>query len=148
MLVSEIMTAKPITVGLDDSLRVAIARMRDYNCRRLPVLNSSGALAGIITDRDTRLALHSPFTLHEEWEHEKLLDSVRVRIAMTAAPITVEPTTDVIEAVRLMTTCQIGGLPVLWDETLVGIVTSSDVMMAFVRHLRSEEHTVQMLKRS
>ena len=143
MLVSEIMTAKPITVRLDDSLRVAIARMRENNCRRLPVLNYSGALAGIITDRDTRLALHSPYTLHEQWEHEKLLDNVRVRVAMTAAPITVEPTTNVVEAVRLMTTYQIGGLPVLWDETLVGIVTSSDVMMAFVRYLRSEQRIEQ-----
>jgi CBS domain-containing protein len=143
MFVSEIMTAKPITVRLDDSLRVAIARMRENNCRRLPVLNYSGALAGIITDRDTRLALHSPYTLHEQWEHEKLLDSVRVRVAMTAAPITVEPTTNVVEAVRLMTTYQIGGLPVLWDETLVGIVTSSDVMMAFVRYLRSEQRIEQ-----
>ena len=146
MLVSEIMTAKPITIKYDASLRLAIKLMHENNFRRLPVVNKEGQLVGIITDRDTRLALHSPFTLHEKWEHEALLDNVTVRAAMTAAPMTVEPTTDVIDAVRLMITYQIGGLPVLWDETLVGIVTSSDVMTAFVRYLRETEPAKQAQK--
>jgi CBS domain-containing protein len=138
MLVSDIMTANPITVGLDDTLRTAVEQMQTYTCRRLPVVNADGALVGIITDRDTRLALHSPFVLHEKWEEDALLDSVKVRACMTVTPIIVEPTADIEDAIRLMLRYRIGGLPVLRGETTVGIITSTDIMTAFVRYLRSQ----------
>src|ERR1700690_4342394 len=102
MRVSDIMTANPVTVGLDDTLRTALEQMNSNTCRRLPVVNADGALVGIITDRDTRLALHSPFVLHERWEEEALLDQVKVRACMTWAPIVIEPTTDIEEAIQLM----------------------------------------------
>src|SRR4051812_33150018 len=113
MVVADIMTAKPATVRMNDPLRIAIQRMYDYSCRRLPVINEDGSLVGIITDRDTRLALHSPFVLHERWQDEALLDNVTVRECMTPHPITVEPTMDIEEAIRLMVTYRVGGLPVL-----------------------------------
>ena len=138
MLVADIMTANPITVTLDDSLRTAIEHMRHYNCRRLPVVNNDGALVGIITDHDTRLALHSPFVLREEGHDDGLLDSVKVRQCMTPAPITAEPGMDIATAISLMLTHKIGGLPVLRGESVVGIVTSTDVMAAFARYLKLE----------
>jgi acetoin utilization protein AcuB len=139
MVVGDIMTAKPATVGLNDPLRIAIQRMVDFNCRRLPVINGDGSLVGIITDRDTRLALHSPFVLHERWQEEALLDNVKVRECMTPHPIAVEPTTEIAEAIRLMITYRIGGLPVLRGESVVGIVTSTDIMTAFARYLQYHE---------
>lgn len=138
MRVSDIMTAHPVTVGLDDSLGVAIERMQSIGCRRLPVVNKDGSLVGIITDRDTRLALHSPFIEHERAQDISLLRDVRVRACMTPAPFTVEPTADISDAISLMITHRIGGLPVLSGETVVGIITSTDVMTAFVRYLRQE----------
>jgi acetoin utilization protein AcuB len=138
MHVSEIMTANPVTVKLDDTLRTAVAQMHSYTCRRLPVVNTDGSLVGIITDRDTRLALHSPFVLHERWEEEALLDSVTVRACMTPAPIIIEPTADIEDAISLMLRNRIGGLPVLRGETIVGIITSTDIMTAFVRYLRAQ----------
>jgi acetoin utilization protein AcuB len=138
MLVSDIMTANPVTVGPNDTLRVAIAQMHANECHRLPVVNRDGALIGIVTDRDTRLALHSPYTLHERWEDDALLDNIKVRVCMTPAPITVEPTMSIAEAIRLMITHRIGGLPVLRGETVVGIITSTDVMTAFVRYLQRD----------
>jgi acetoin utilization protein AcuB len=142
MLVADIMTAQPVTVTLDDPLRIAVERMRNFSCRRLPVVNKHGDLVGIITDRDTRLALHSPFVLGEEEHNQVILDKVTIRSVMTAAPITVQPNTDIADAISLMVTHRIGGLPVLRGETLVGIVTSTDVMTAFVRHLRYSEARV------
>src|SRR5579859_6828227 len=138
MRVADIMTANPITVRLDDTLRTAVEQMQKYTCRRLPVIDKNGALIGIITDRDTRLALHSPFVMHERWEEDALLDRVAVRSCMTPAPITIEPTADIEDAISLMLIHRIGGLPVLRGETVVGIITSTDVMAAFVRYLRSQ----------
>src|SRR5579885_1426671 len=104
MHVSDIMTAHPVTVGLDDSLGVAIEKMQAIGCRRLPVINKDGSLIGIITDRDTRLALNSPFIEHASEDDIALLRKVRVRACMTPAPITVEPCADVEEAISLMIT--------------------------------------------
>ena len=144
MRVTDTMTANPVTVRLEDTLRTALAQMHEHHCRRLPVVNTDGALVGIITDRDTRLALHSPFVLHGRWEEQVLLDSVKVRACMTSAPIIIEPTADVEDAIRLMLLHRIGGLPVLRGETIVGIVTSTDVMTAFVRYMRSQNFQVML----
>ncbi len=138
MFVSDVMTAHPVTIGPDDTLRTAISRMKDNECRRLPVVNQNGSLIGIITDRDTRLALHSPYVLHERWQDDALLDNITVRICMTPTPITVEPTTDIGDAVSMMIRHHIGGLPVLLGETVVGIITTTDVMVAFIRRLQRE----------
>src|SRR5947207_280527 len=111
MFVSDVMTAHPVTVGPNDTLRTAINRMKDNECRRLPVVNQNGSLIGIVTDRDTRLALYSPYVLHERWQDDAFLDNITVRICMTATPITVEPTNDIADAVSLMLRHHIGGLP-------------------------------------
>jgi acetoin utilization protein AcuB len=139
MFVSDVMTTNPVTIGPIDTLRTAIARMKAIECRRLPVLNESGGLLGIITDRDTRLALHSPYVLHEQWQEEAILDNLTVRVCMTPAPITVEPTTDIVDATSLMLRYHIGGLPVLRGESLVGILTTTDILSAFVRQLQTAQ---------
>jgi acetoin utilization protein AcuB len=138
MFVSDIMTTNAITIGPDDTLRTAIERMKSIECRRLPVVNTYGDLIGIVTDRDTRLAMQSPYESSDTRENDTILDSVVVRDCMTPAPITVEPTTDLVQATSLMLRHHIGGLPVLRGESLVGIVTSTDILSAFVRLLQAE----------
>ncbi|MCC7451912.1 MAG: CBS domain-containing protein [Anaerolineae bacterium] len=136
MRVSDVMTPRPVTVGLNDSLRTAIKLMTATECRRLPVINRHGQLVGIISDRDTRLALQSPYLFHEQWEDEALLNTITVRQCMTATPITIEPQADIQDAINLMLQYRISGLPVVLSETLVGIVTTTDIMAAFVRKLQ------------
>jgi acetoin utilization protein AcuB len=132
MNVTDIMTAKPVTVNQNDSLRTALAKMEQVGCRHLPVLSSDKHLVGIISDRDCRAALHSPHVLHDSADDETLLDQLKVRAVMSPAPITTEPTTSATEAARLMLKNHIGCLPVMIAETLVGIVTTSDILMAFI----------------
>jgi len=141
MRVSDVMTPHPVTIGLNDSLRTAINRMKATECRRLPVINRHGQLVGIISDRDTRLALQSPYIFHEQWENEALLNTITVRQCMTATPITVEPQADIQDAINLMMQYKISGLPVVLSETLVGIITTTDVMAAFVRKLQQNGET-------
>lgn len=139
MFVSDAMTASPVTISPDDTLRTAISLMHDHECRRLPVVNKNGMLVGIITDRDTRLALNSPYVLHERWQDEALLDNITVRVCMTPTPITIEPHADISEAVSLMLRHRIGGMPVMLSETLVGIITNTDIMTAFIRYLQRDQ---------
>jgi acetoin utilization protein AcuB len=96
------------------------------------VLGTNDHLIGILSDRDCRTALNSPHILRERWQDEDLATHLPVRAMMTAAPIVIAPEADAEEAARLMLTNQISCLPVMRDETLVGIVTRSDILLAFM----------------
>ncbi len=139
MNVADMMTAKPATIDQDASLRVALMLMEEIGCHHLPVTGHSGHLIGIISDRDCRTALNSPYIMRENWQDEELVDRLSVRAIMTPAPITTEPDTPAEEATRLMLDQHISCLPVLREETLVGIITTSDVLIAFMQLLRRKQ---------
>jgi acetoin utilization protein AcuB len=126
-LVEHVMTRDPVTVAPNDSIRVAIERMRDHHCRRVPVLEK-GMLVGIVTDRDLRRATNSPLVLRERWYDEFMLDHIPVRACMTEKPITVTPHSLIVDAAKIMRDRKIGGLPVVDDEHLVGIITETDML--------------------
>lgn len=132
--VSDFMTCEPATISPDDNLRRAIETMHEHRCRRLPVLEND-RLVGIISDRDVRLALMSPWVLRERWYDEALLDNTPVRACMAVDVVTVSPDAPLIEAARLMRDRKIGGLPVVEQERLVGIITETDVLNALIQLL-------------
>jgi acetoin utilization protein AcuB len=132
MNVSDIMTAKPTTINQDSTLRDALERMESVGCHHLPVLGHDGHLIGIVSDRDCRTALNSPYIMRERWQDDELVNKLMIRAVMTPAPIVVEPDAPVEEAVRLMLNNQINCLPVMRGETLIGIITTSDILVAFM----------------
>ncbi|HEX2932920.1 MAG TPA: CBS domain-containing protein [Candidatus Binatia bacterium] len=118
MLVKNRMTKQPVTVGPEDLLIDAFGKMKTGGFRRLPVIES-GKVIGIITDRDLRA--HRGY-----WEHTK------VNGVMTEKVFTVGLDTTLEEAAQIMLQKQIGGLPVVDDKRLVGIISASDVLSAFL----------------
>jgi acetoin utilization protein AcuB len=88
------------------------------NFRRLPVVDE-GRLVGILTERD----------LHK---YSGFLGSTRVNAAMRTALVTVTPSNTVEDAARLMLKHKIGGLPIIASGRLVGIVTTTDLLRAFL----------------
>lgn len=133
MNVVDIMTAEPKTISPKATLRQAIQLMEDHHFMHVPVISRQKHLVGIISDRDCRRAINSPYILRERWQDETLIDSLDVRSVMSPAPIIVEPYAPATEAARLMLTHNIGCLPVMRAETLVGIVTRSDILVAFMQ---------------
>jgi acetoin utilization protein AcuB len=131
MNVSDMMTVDPISIHQDKPLQTALEILEDNNFHHLPIMNSERQLVGILTKRDIRAALKSPFILRESWQNEAEIIRLPVRAIMTPAPIVVEPEADADEAVRLMLVNHISCLPVIRSETLVGIITISDVLNAF-----------------
>lgn len=135
---TQVMTPDPGVAHLGDSLQTVLMRFAEGGFRRLPVLDESGALVGIITDRDVRLAINSPLVMHERWQDETLLEQTQVDVCMTPDPIFAAPETPVYELARVMRTRKIGGLPILEDgEQLVGIVTETDLLKALETLLRA-----------
>jgi acetoin utilization protein AcuB len=145
MNVVDVMTSNPITIRADKSLRAGLELMHEHQVKHLPVLSSQNHLIGVISDRDCRHALNSPFIMRERWQDEELTRTVLIRSAMTPAPIVVEPQMPADDAARLMLQHRIGCLPVMRGESLVGIVTRSDMLVAFMNIHRHYEQLGQPL---
>ena len=134
MKVSELMTgtnlitARPGTPVLDARQLMLKARIR-----HLLVTDEGGLLVGIVTDRDIRLNLPSQATSLSVWEINHLLAKLSVDEVMTQVVITVGPDIPAREAARLMIERQIGALPVVDGGILIGIVTETDLLRAFIR---------------
>ena len=137
MRVRDVMTPDPVTISSNQSIGTALARMRRGNFRRLPVMDQ-GKLVGIVTDRDLRLAMNSPYVLREGWYDSYLMEHIEVRTCMTSNPVTVAPDCDLIEAVQLMRSQKFGGLPVIQNGILVGILTETDLMDCLINLLEQE----------
>lgn len=131
MYVRDLMTSAPITVVPSTTVVDAKALMARSHIRHLLVVED-GLLLGIVTDRDIRLNLPSPATSLSVWELSYLLARLTVDQIMTKAVITVRPDHDARAAARLILEHKIGGLPVLDGRRLVGIVTETDLVRAFV----------------
>jgi CBS domain-containing protein len=125
------MTEKPLTVTADTPVGEARRKMFEHRIRHLLVTEGE-RLAGIVTDRDIRLNLPSPATSLSVWEVNYLLARMAVGSVMTSAVITVDPARDVVEAARIMLDHKIGALPVVDGGTIVGIMTETDIVRAFM----------------
>jgi len=136
--VADIMTPNPVTVTPRNAIRTAVNLMREVGCRRLPVVDR-GRLVGIITDRDLRRAANSPFVVREQWYDNFILDHIEVGSCMTPNPLTIHPGASICEAARLMRDHKVGGLPVVADGQLVGIITETDLLNFLIETLEKEQ---------
>ncbi|HEY6299695.1 MAG TPA: CBS domain-containing protein [Candidatus Binatus sp.] len=129
MQIVNLMTSDPITIDQHDTLSKAKTIMDAGRFRRLPVMDD-GRLVGIVTERDLR-------------EYTGYLESTRVTAAMRTPLITVTPYNTVEDAALLMLKHKIGGLPIVSDGTLVGIVTTTDLLKAFLNVVKATSEIVQ-----
>jgi len=117
--------------------------MRENKIRRLPVVER-GKLVGIVTERDLLYATPSPATTLSIQEMHYVLSKLPVREVMSSPVITVTEDTPLEEAARLMADNKIGGLPVVRDGELVGIITESDIFKIFMEMLAAREEGVRI----
>jgi acetoin utilization protein AcuB len=131
MLVRDRMSAPPITMDVRGSIAEAHGLMRHYDVRRIPVLQK-GRLVGIVTWTDLMRALPSPASTLGAWEVPGLLLRASVKEIMTSNPITIGPDQPIEEAALIMRQEKIGGLPVIENGGLLGVITESDIFEAFL----------------
>lgn len=137
MLVRDVMTPDPVTIGPNQSIGTALAKMRRGNFRRLVVVED-GELVGILTDRDLRLAMNSPYVLREGWYDSYLMEHIEVRSCMTKNPATISPEKGLVDAVELLQSQKFGGMPVVENGKLVGILTETDLLNCLLSLLRAQ----------
>jgi len=127
MLVGERMTRNPVTIEETASIDDGLHLMRERKVRRLPVLDASGKMVGIVSDKDLLHAAPSPATSLSVHELHYLLAKLTIKQVMSSPVISVSSDTPLEEAARVMADNKIGGLPVLDGDQLVGIITETDV---------------------
>jgi len=120
MIIRNIMTVRPETVHPEDSIETARIRMERGGFRSLPVIDHDGRLIGIITNRDVL-------------RYARALPNTKVDHAMTRDPITVAPNASTEDCATTLLAHKVGALPVVQDGSLIGIVTTTDLLRAFVR---------------
>lgn len=131
------MVPDPITIGAKATVAEAEALLEGHRIRHLPVMDGD-RLVGMITDRDIRLA-SMPRPRKEPNHRDTLLHLIRVEQVMTSGPATASPDMPIAEAARLMLEHRFGGLPVIADGRLVGIITQGDLLKALLDLLKGEE---------
>jgi acetoin utilization protein AcuB len=125
------MTRQVVTASPDEGLKRVWTLLQEHGVRHLPVLEGD-RLVGMVSDRDIRQALPSRATTLGVHELLALLDRVTLREIMTKEVVTATPDQPIPEAARLLVEYRIGALPVVEDGRLVGILTETDVLNAYL----------------
>jgi acetoin utilization protein AcuB len=143
MLVGERMKFPVITVRPEMPIVDALNLMKHEHIRRMPVVKD-GKLVGIVSNEDLLNASPSPVTSLSVWEMNYLLSKIKVKEVMTKKVLTVTEDTPIEEAARIMADNKIGGLPVMRNDHVVGIITETDLFKIFLEFLGAREMGVRV----
>jgi len=155
MFVSMWMTRELITVDPAASLAHIAATMARHRIRRLPVVSPSAEgprLVGIVSHSDVLHAFPAdinPFSANAADSVatlERKGERARVYAAdlMTREPLVTAPDAPIESAARMMRDRKIGALPVVNDQTLVGLITESDIFRAMIEVFETEDRAVRI----
>lgn len=144
MFVNERMSHPVISIHPDLPIQDALALMKREGIRRLPVVDDHGKLAGIVSDRDLLEASPSDATSLSVWELNYLLSKITVSDIMQTDVLTIDEHTPVEEAARIMADNKIGGMPVMKEDEMVGIITETDLFKLFLELLGAREEGVRV----
>ncbi len=138
MLVGERMSQPVISIPPDMPIVDAVNLMKRERIRRTPVVKD-GKLLGIVSDKDLLNASPSPATSLSVWELNYLLSKITVRDVMTRKVLTVFEDTPIEQAARIMADNKIGGLPVMRGDSIVGIITETDLFKILLELMGARE---------
>lgn len=131
MFVADWMTRQVVTVGPDESVSRAMHLMKERGIKHLPVVKD-GRLVGVISDRDIKAYCPSRATSLDVYEINYLLAKAKVNEAMSSRLTTTTPDTPVEEAALTMLEGDVGCLPVLEGDLLIGIISDRDIFRSLV----------------
>ncbi len=124
MRVVEAMTKRVTTVTQSTSVTAALRLQYMQGIRHLPVVDDDGGLIGIVSDRDLAPAMRSA---PAAWAREPTVGTV-----MTTGVRWTRPGDDLVAATRQMLAWRISALPVVEEERVVGILTTTDCLHALL----------------
>ena len=141
MKVQEIMTREVVAIGPEADLRNVARILVDHGISGLPVCGAQRELLGVISEADILVKEGGPRdgvgiigrVRGTDASRAQKVRALTVKDAMTAPVVTISQYASVAEAARRMSDHGIKRLPVVKDGELVGIISRTDLIRAFVR---------------
>jgi CBS domain-containing membrane protein len=124
--VRDVMASEVTTLDMNDKLSIADDVMNLGRIRHMPVLDSDGAVTGVVSQRDLFRGALARNLGYGEHAQQQLLDLLYVKDVMTNDPATIGPDELLSEAARVLYEKKIGCLLVVEKGSLVGILTEGD----------------------
>lgn len=143
MFVKNKMTSNPFTISPSQTIPDAQEIIKKNGIKRLPVVEN-GKLVGVVSKGDIVKVSPSKATALSMGEITYLLAKTKVSSIMSKNPVTVSPNALLEEAAILMRDNDIGFLPVVENDILVGIITEGDIFDSFIELLGFREPGTRM----
>ncbi|MGB5985714.1 MAG: CBS and ACT domain-containing protein [Desulfobacterales bacterium] len=122
MKIGALMIPDPLTIGEQASIQEALEIMKINSIRHLPVVGEGNRLEGFVTLGDLRQALIP-----------SMLEDLTLKDLMIAEPIVVDPDDEIEIAAQKIYKHKIGGMPVVRHGRVLGIITATDLLRAFIQ---------------
>lgn len=133
MIVRHWMTTNVVTIEKGASIQEALAVMKEHSIRHLPVVNKKNKLSGWVTDADLRGVLIA-----------SMLEELTLEDVMVRKPHVAHPEMRLEEAAHIILDRRIGGLPVVEEGLLVGVITVVDILSAFITTMGMLENSSRL----
>jgi CBS domain-containing protein len=124
------MQEKIVTIGASDRLSTVEDIMTLGRVRHMPVVQG-GKLVGVVSERDLLRASLSNLSGNAFAERRAFLNGVEIARVMSAPPVVIDADASVEQAALVMAERKIGCLPVMEGQTLIGLVTETDLLRYF-----------------
>ena len=136
MRVEELMTRAVVTARPETPLKEVGALLVDHRISGVPVVDAAGTVVGVVSKSD--------LIVREDVDRRRAKSAaVTAADAMTSPAVTIEPGASVVAAARELIDRRIDRLPVVHEGLLIGIVTRTDLVRAFVRSDSAIEHEIR-----
>jgi acetoin utilization protein AcuB len=145
MYVGRIMHRELVTVPPDTPLSKAHDMIAERAISHLLVVDDTGKLIGLVSDRDIKQSWASPATSLSRHELNYLLSKIDLGMIMVKKIVTIAPETTIERAALIMQQNRISALPVLENGKLVGIITTTDVMEVLLRAIGIEDDSFRFV---
>lgn len=131
MFVKQWMETEVVTIAPQQTIAEAEQQLQTHRIRRLPVVEN-GILVGVVSPNDLEKVMPSILEAENRTEQQFVAEHTEIRAVMTSSPVTVGPDDTLVEAIRRMRHHKIDGLPVVEERKLVGILSITDILDAFL----------------
>lgn len=145
MYVGRVMNTYLVTVPPDTTVLKAKDIIENKQINHLLIVDENENLLGLVSDRDVKQSWASPATTLSVHELNYLLTQLTVEMIMTKKIITISSGTTVETAALIMQENRISALPVMEEEKLVGIITTTDVMEVLLRAIGVDEGSTRFI---
>ncbi len=106
--------------------------MQERQIRRLPVVDADGRLVGIVSQGDMNRISESHATDVHKYNQRYRISELPISEIMTRDVVTVTPDTQIMEVAQLLLQRKIGGVPVVSNDQVAGVITESDLFRMII----------------